>query len=198
MIKTEEEVWFAYPWARHTYLNKLWLSEMLGYICGPSGIPIPKTGEYIVRPIYNLDGMSRGAERKFLQKGDNSTQPGYFWCEYFNGEQYSVDFIKINDTWEVDLAVHGCKVSPQKFTQWKIIDKQFSIPKFLYEIQVPVINVEYIDDKIIEIHIRSNPDFQTLLVQWKSEPTLKLDETWTFIPSYEETDTDIRIGFYGK
>lgn len=196
-------MWFAYPWARHTYLNKLWLSEMMGYICGPSGIPIPKTGEYIVRPIYNLDGMSRGAECKFLDIGDESTPPGYFWCEYFNGNHYSVDYIKVDDTWKLDLVVQAYKVSPQKFTKWEIIDKQFTIPKFLYDVKVSFINIEYIDDKIIEIHFRGNSDFKnhkfkTLLVQWKSEPELELDNTWTFIPSYEETDKDTRIGFYGK
>jgi hypothetical protein len=37
--------------------NKLFLSRMLGYNCGPIGTTVPKSDFYIVRPSFNLLGM---------------------------------------------------------------------------------------------------------------------------------------------
>lgn len=69
--------YLKYPHHRN-WFNKLWLSEMLGYKCGPCGVEIPEDGTYVVRPIYNLSGMGIGAELKQLKKDDISTPPGYF------------------------------------------------------------------------------------------------------------------------
>lgn len=180
---------------------------MLGYRCGPCGVPIPKTGKYCVRPIYNLDGMSRGAYIKILKKGDKSTPPGYFWCEFFDGEHYSVDYSndKKNKQWKQILTVIGKKHNLYKFWLWKKINKQFILPyvQNTWFDLVDTINVEYIGDKIIEIHLRGNPDFyghnySELTVVWKSDKKRKLDKSWTFIKSEEDLGFDKRIGFYGR
>ena len=57
--------WEQYPNYR-TWFNKLWLSEKLGYQCGPAGVGVPKKGNYIVRPIYNLMGMGLDAKIMYL------------------------------------------------------------------------------------------------------------------------------------
>ena len=208
----DEECWKAYP-EHHLFFNKLWVAQQLGYKCGPGGVSIPETGFYIVRPIYNLDGMSRGAQRKFLNAGDFSTPPGYFWCEYFDGHHYSVDFKRTSTTdWECDLVVRGIKVNEYKFVTWtKIKDyskDQFTLPDFIKSTYInpaiSYINVEYIDSKIIEIHLRRNPDFighdfDRLDVVWDSDKWNTTPErAGTFIHSPEEAEFDSRIGFYGR
>jgi hypothetical protein len=180
---------------------------MLGYQCGPSGVPIPKTGMYCIRPIYNLDGMSKGATAAVLKKGDNSTPPGYFWCEFFSGEHFSVDYR--NDRhkrqWVQTLTVVGKKQNLYKFVSWKKINKRFPLPwlKNTWFDLVDTINVEYIGKKVIEIHLRGNPDFHNhnfkeLLVVWESDGRRKAGKGWTFIKSEEDLGHDKRIGFYGK
>ena len=78
----DPDCWEKYSHLR-LYFNKLWLADELKYICGPCGVPVPKDGKYIIRPIYNLTGMGIGAEIKYLKKGENIIKPGYFWSEFF-------------------------------------------------------------------------------------------------------------------
>ena len=74
----------------HKWWNKLYLAETMGYQCGPGATEIPETKEYVIRPIYNLGGMGICTTIKILEKGDiSSVPPGYFWCEYFEGNHYS-------------------------------------------------------------------------------------------------------------
>ena len=57
--------WQNYPKLKWVY-NKLELSEKLGYLCGPSTVPVPKTGKYVERPIINLSNMLRAIRRYLL------------------------------------------------------------------------------------------------------------------------------------
>ena len=36
--------------------------------------------------------MSKGARLQWLAPGDESIEPGYFWCEKFTGEHITVDY----------------------------------------------------------------------------------------------------------
>ena len=98
--KSEEDFqcWDAYPKYRWLF-NKLEVSLKLGYDCGPAGVPITKAGNYIIRPIYNLYGMSVGVRKQWLRIEDaddiqkHKFMPaGYYWCEWFEGNHYSVDY----------------------------------------------------------------------------------------------------------
>jgi len=48
--------------------NKLILSRVLGYNCGPVGTAVPKPDFYIVRPSMNLLGMGRFARIEYIYK----------------------------------------------------------------------------------------------------------------------------------
>ena len=72
--------------------NKLSLSRLLGYTCGPSGTTVPKTDFYIVRPCINLLGMGRFASKEWIELYTDHIHPAEFWCEIFEGEHLSVDF----------------------------------------------------------------------------------------------------------
>ena len=79
--------------------NKLELATRLGYECGPEAeIPLP--GDYCVRPEMSLQGMGTGGFFK-VHTDDWMQEPGYFWCEWFDGPQHWVQYIN-------DVAVSYC------------------------------------------------------------------------------------------
>ena len=98
-ISDDEDIaaWYKYPHYRK-WFNKLYVAERFSYNCGPAGIPVPESGEYIVRPIVNLAGMGIGARVMHLEENEVSEKipAGYFWCEYFQGRHLSVDLSLIH------------------------------------------------------------------------------------------------------
>ena len=75
--------------------NKLHLSQVLGYTCGPTGLQVPNPGFYIVRPSINFMGMGRFTRLEYLEKDTEHLHPGEFWCEIFEGEHLSLDYYKM-------------------------------------------------------------------------------------------------------
>jgi hypothetical protein len=120
----------------------------------------------------NLSGMGVGARRMQLEKdGPSIVPPGYFWCEYFNGLHTTVDYEwtflsgRNNDQPILTpvFAANGYRISDKlyRFSAWKKISPpEFTLPKWINEFSdVPRVNIEFIHDKIIEIHLRSGVDF---------------------------------------
>ena len=117
------ECWEEYPQHRWVF-NKLDVAMKLGYQCGPACVPVQQNGNYIVRPIYNLYGMSVSAEQKYLRVEDahqmhnhKHIPPGHFWCEWFDGDHYSIDYAWHNNKLEPTTTTVGTKEG-LKFTQW--------------------------------------------------------------------------------
>lgn len=138
--------------------DKLILSRKLGYMCGPVGVDVPKSGSYIVRPITNIDGMGIGAEILSLEKNTDHLPPGYFWCEVFTGIYHSVDYIFGDQI----LCVEGERDLDQPLYKWKSWTKcnhHIPLPEILVEFHYENINCEFVGDKLIEVHLRHNPDF---------------------------------------
>lgn len=193
------------------WFNKLWLSESLNYDCGPSGISPTETGWYIVRPIMNISGMSIGAEKKYIRREDiTQVQPGYFWCQWFEGYQYSVTFLRKNDKWIQKSCWRGEKniEALYKFTKWTKYDhKIFKLPSLFEELKdLDLINVEFIDDRPIEVHLRDtpDPDSQELIPIWEGEKELvdKYQKMgYSYTESYDNGDGFLqqpRVGFLIK
>ena len=140
--------------------DKLIVARKLGYVCGPVGMVVPKPDTYIVRPCVNIPGMGRGATFQHIKDDTKHLPYGYFWCEVFKGRHVSVDY---KDGKQV-LAVEGMR-NPEdelwRFTWWQKIDEVFPLPSIFYSLikKYEYINIEYIDGKVIEIHLRHNPDF---------------------------------------
>jgi hypothetical protein len=162
----DRDAYIRYP-DQHWVYNKLALSERLGYNTGPAGVCVPHNGDYVVRPIMNLSGMGVSACRMQLEKNDcSSVPPGYFWCEYFYGLHTTIDYVWTSGAYPTltpVFAANGYRTSDHlyRFTAWKkIVPPQFALPEWLNElVNVPRINIEFIHDKIIEIHLRSGVDF---------------------------------------
>ena len=171
MIDEDIDVWYKYP-QYHNMCNKLWLSEKLGYKCGPAGIPVPEDDWYIIRPTYNLAGMGVGAKRVRLSPDDwdkGIVPAGYFWCEWFEGEHLSIDYVRSKKSpkgsifwWEFQRAYIGEKLplKPFEFGSWKRteIDKGYRLPDWFRSIEADALNVEMIGGNIIEIHLRQGFD----------------------------------------
>ena len=139
LLDEDFQAWDAYPQHRWVF-NKLEVALKLGYRAGPACVPLPKTKntlfKAIVRPIYNLYGMGISAKVKtFRPMIDNELiinhgliPPGHFWCEYFDGAHYSIDYKRTNQpkgsvwAWEPFCTLVGEKEESNltKFTNGKV------------------------------------------------------------------------------
>lgn len=204
MINDDNSAWYKFPQHR-LWFNKLWLSEQLGYLCGPGGIPVPEENHYIIRPIYNLRGMGVGANiQKISPLNLHAVPPGYFWCELFEGNHYSVD-LKWNNKWELLSAFQGInsKNKLYKFERWIKTNINITIPKILDQLKdCEYINVEFIENKIIEVHLRisPDPDCNEMIPIWE-EDQKQLYKDYTWVPSEDDADGYLeqkRLGFFVK
>ncbi len=175
--------------------NKLFLSRVLGYTCGPSGTTVPRPDFYIVRPSFNLLGMGRFARNEWIEESTDHLYPSDFWSEIFSGPHISVDFREKKS----DLVVLGTRDSDDpyyKWKRWEKIDQTIEFPEILNDLKgnYEYINCEFIGSNLIEVHFRRNPDFRynntVAIPVWENENY----ENMTFI---EDTDY-LRKGFYIK
>lgn len=216
MIDNDVDAWLTYPTKRQ-FFNKLWFSDQQGYVCGPAGIPIPSTGEYVVRPIYNLHGMGVGASVIIFAEGpSNSVPPGYFWCEYFEGQQYTADFIWNGWGWDQTNTFEGVKEKHNlsKFKMWRRVDRKFDVPAVCRSQLAGInFNVEFIEDKPIEVHLRVSPDpieFDEYIPVWDDNSSFQekidmidhyKDNGYCWVESFDDGGGRLkrpRLGFWCK
>jgi hypothetical protein len=141
--------------------NKLFLSRVLDYNCGPAGVSVPKPDFYVVRPSINVLGMGRFSRIEWLDHDTEHLHPSEFWCEKFEGEHLSVDFYNK----ESSLVVRGIREpnSPlYKWSKWEKIEKKVKFPSILEKLvgNYEWINCELIGNNLIEVHFRRNSDFR--------------------------------------
>ena len=132
--------------------NKLSLSRLSGYTCGPIGTTVPKTDFYIVRPCINLLGMGRFARKEWIEKDTDHFHPSEFWCEIFHEKKSK-------------LVVIGERNSDDplyKWSKWEKIDVEVDFPSILNDLvgNYEWINCEFIGNCLIEVQFRQNPDFR--------------------------------------
>lgn len=207
----DSDTWNKYPNLRWSF-NKLELSLRLGYNCGPSGTNITQTGEYCVRPIYNLGGMGAGASFEFFYNTMPTRIPaGYFWCERFYGKHISINWAKENNKWTPVFACEGFRddVNPlYKFDKWCKIDiPNIKLPTFIEDINCEYLNTEHIGNNLIEIHLRHGTDFPNnsseIIPLWsdmnKEKVQSNLSNDWTYIENIDDSDGNLsvkRLGFF--
>lgn len=136
--------------------DKLILTRKLGYYANPAGIPPIKPDWYMVKPITNLDGMGIGSRKRYLTPKSYEVEHGKFYMSYFEGAHLSVDYLE----GEFLFAVRGIK-KKERFQIWERVSDEPDIPDVLKPIVAKYknVNIEYIGDKVIEVHLRYNPDF---------------------------------------
>jgi hypothetical protein len=141
--------------------NKLFLSRVLGYKCGPAGTTVPKPDFYIVRPSFNLFGMSRFARKEWIESRTDDIHPSEFWCEIFEGEHLSIDY----QNQEQNLVILGTKNESDpihKWSKWEKVDRTVEFPDILKNLNKNYewINCEVIGGHLIEVQFRRNPNFR--------------------------------------
>lgn len=199
----DEDVWqIAHPDDLWVY-DKLIVAKKQQLKCGPAGVNIPETNNYIIRPITNMVGMSLGAKIMKLAAGDKTTVPtGHFFVQQLEGPQYSVTYENCSplSTYEA----HRDPTSPLwKFDKWVKVDNMKDFPTKLLgslKYQYSHINVEWIGDYIIEVHLRGSPDpdYDELIPVWSSDVQTS-KPGYEFIVNYEDGDgllPDPRLGFF--
>jgi hypothetical protein len=154
--------------------------------------------------------MGVGAKKIWIEAGDDISVPlGYFWCEWFEGTQYSVTYKWFDWWWNPVSSWEGIKDDENlsKFHRWERSTFLPDIDIFFHEISsVGAINVEFIGDKPIEVHLRTSPDpdYDILVPIWKDEEYLIDKYTgmgYTYINSYDDADGFLdmpRLGFMVK
>ena len=161
----EEKVWQTIDPNLMWIMDKLILSSKLEYTCGPVGTAVPKPDWYMVRPCVNALGLGLGAQKVWIKESTDHLTPGHFWCEWFEGRHFSVDY----HYGLPNLIIEGFKDSStftnwikwQKADDWDAVERVFDFPKILDPIiDQPWVNCEFIGNKLIEVHLRRNPDFQ--------------------------------------
>jgi hypothetical protein len=142
--------------------NKLELALRCKHIAGPVPVLPPLDGYYIVRPIYNLFGMSIMAKKVWLNTYDNpvlmdNIHPGNFWCEWFAGNHYSIDF-EWNKGWKPMFTTRGFNSDDEiwRWTKWIKVDyPDIKLPTFLDELKDnQILNIEFRGNHIVEVHLR--------------------------------------------
>lgn len=208
-MHNDAAAWHAYPEYWH-FFNKLWLNQQVGNCCAPAGIAVPITDWYITRPVYNISGMGAGAKKRWLTVSNSECDipAGYFWCEWINGDHVSVDYTW-QDGWQQLYAFQGHRNSGDplyRFQRWQRVETDLTPPDFLDELKsVPVINVEYIAGRVIEVHLRASPDpvqWNEFVPVWQSQPLPAVQmqqQGYTWINSKDNANgaiPDQRLGFW--
>ena len=182
----DDDAWKEYPQHRWVF-NKLEIALKFGYDAGPACVPITKSGDYIIRPIYNLYGMGLGAKIIHIDISQAKEMeehalvpPGHFWCETFKGTHKSVDFERSAGYWKPFCTIVGESNEENlvRFKSWKKTwNTEYVLPRWMEDIDdVKNINLEMIDDKVIEVHLRTGNDIfhdkpigYTLYPVWESD-----------------------------
>lgn len=192
---SDTEAWNIIEDSHLWVYDKLLLSKKLGHVCGPIGVDVPVSGKYIVRPVINLMGMGLGSGIYHIDKSTNHFPVGCFWQEVFTGNHYSIDF----KYGKLFRSVRGYPTNTKRFSKWVVVEHQPIIPDFLIEIfsHYSLANIEMIGDKIIEVHLRGNPDFIDdpieIIPVWNDE-LIDVDDRFVYV---SDNDGD-RLGFYKR
>lgn len=166
-VWNNSEKYIAWLWV----YDKLQLALSQNISCGPLGT-FPKEFPIIVKPITNLYGMGKHAQKvdTLLEyKKINFEKSGLFWMPFIEGKQFRIDLILQNGkiVWHSIFQGHPNTVESNEntvgtFSHWELCTN-LKIPKFIYkwvsdtflkQEYTGCINLEYIGKTIIECHLR--------------------------------------------
>ena len=145
--------------------NKMFICQLQNIKCAPMPIE-PKSYPVVIKPIINLYGMGLNSQIINNKKEfyDNWLSNN-FWCEYLKGDHLSWDFVIRKGKFIYNVVFQGYKFDDKErfgtFSYWELINQEIKIPDCINELVKKYfknytgnLNIETIDNKIIEIHLR--------------------------------------------
>lgn len=97
------QIYHKTPMEDRWIFSKLTTAEKMGHICGPAGT-WPPHGRYCFRATHSVRGKGFGGwyDITYDGNGEDLLIPGYFWCEWFEGETTWAEYI--NDRFSAGLG----------------------------------------------------------------------------------------------
>jgi len=188
IIRDDITAWNKLPRSRWM-LNKLYVQQRLGNVCGPVGIEPPEYPVW-VKPVINVHGLGIGS-KKVMSKDDMKYEPGMMWMPFYTGEHISYDIkYEHNEIVEV-YAARG--LNGPNFTEWQVekIEPDNRLKFLVYKLSVcgelPIyFNIETIGGNLIECHPRWADEFVDYYdkcpfeqhVIWNSDINTETPEGW--------------------
>lgn len=162
------ELYPSYNWV----YNKMAICNLQEIWCVPHGIE-PKEWPAFSKPIYNLFGM--GIDAKEVDKNTFEYKSGHMLTKVFDGRHFSIDVAVLNNRIRWFCITEGFKdhqtgnfdfwkIGTDDNYAWKLIEK---IEWFLFFLKGynGIVNFEFIDDKIIEVHLRISTQFTSFYIE---------------------------------
>jgi len=166
LIPTNDiSAYITYPQYNIIY-NKMFLAELQNLPTAPWGI-YPSKYPIIIKPIYNLKGMSRGFQIiNSIEEYDNiENADGFFWEPYLTGINRTIDVILVQGKIKAWYSVIS-KPGEEGTCEYHYNELDYVLPENiiklleqLLEDYTGTINIEVIDGYIIEAHLRLNGDY---------------------------------------
>lgn len=189
----------AYQWNReHCWIyDKLLIARSQGINCAPHGIE-PREFPVFSKPIVNLHGMGVGSARLDSRSDyHRNYRPGHMWMTLLEGEHVSTDLAVINgqvawlrhsvgkaagagsfDFWTVEACVRP--VLENYLRSWIAM----WLPNY-----IGMLNIETIDGRIIEAHLRFTDQWPDLYGEdWLAAVVeLYAAQRWTLVDNKRKT-----------
>jgi hypothetical protein len=161
-IPTEDsDAYERYPLHRWVY-NKLTLAESQNLPCGLHGM-MPPGYPVFSKPVYNMRGMGTGSHvLRSAKEYERYLRPGHFWMPLLEGEHLSSDVVLVGGRPQWWRHVVGKAIGDGKFDYWTVLaESRPHVESYCgawLEKHLPgytgAVNLETIDSKIIEVHLR--------------------------------------------
>jgi hypothetical protein len=189
-IPTEDsDAWTWNPTHRWVY-DKLAVALSQGLVAAPHGVA-PQNFPVFSKPIYNLKGMGVGS-RALLSPRDyaDAYQPGHFWSTLLAGDHVSTDIVLVDGAPQWWRHARGITSGEGTFDYWEVQAEAAPDVETWCDAwcrrhlngYTGMLNVETIDARIIEAHLRFADQWPDLYGQGWVEALIRLyaEARWQF------------------
>ena len=161
----DPSAYVTYP--KHNWVyNKIELCKTQDIPQYPHGVP-PHHFPVISKPITNLYGMSQGVRKLYTWDSELDYKPGHFCMPFYTGIHLSTDFVVIDGSSKWNHTFIGHKDMCGKFLYWESVFDHYESILELFRLWIyknlpeytGIVNIESINNKIIECHLRMSPQF---------------------------------------